>query len=351
MTIGLTLGKFLPFHQGHELLLQTAAASCDRLLVLVGCSDDDPYSFEQRCGWIRKAVESYFPENTLGAGCRISIIEQQELDKNAEKDQFGTITDQKYWDSWLLDTMRLCNKYDVTGIHRVFTSDLYGKRIAEELGAVWYPVDPKREIIPVSGTRVRDDLFSYFQFLPNYVKKDLTKVIAIVGPESTGKSTLTKDLSNRFNCAFVPEYGRTLCEHRKELPEKDFEMIQTVQSAWIENARQRCRSPIVLTDTEGLTTALYHKTYRPDDYHLSYFENAQKQDIDFYVVLYPNVPWVQDGQRVQSEIDRYVYCHSMLEFLRKWKKPYILVDHSEFHMRRAMAINGINTFLENKGVK
>ena len=339
MTIGLTLGKFLPFHQGHELLLHTAARSCNRLIVLVGCSEDDPYSFDQRRDWIWQSVDR------IDETARVSIIKQKELDKNAEKDKNGTITDQKYWDEWILDTMRLCNATNVTGIHRVFTSDLYGKRIAKELGAVWYPVDPKREIIPVSGTRVRNSLFSYFNYLPPYVKKDLAKVIAIVGPESVGKSTLTKDLADRFGCGYLPEYGRTLCDHREKLSECDFWTIQQMQSAMIDNAKNRCASPIVLTDTEGLTTALYHEAYRPNDPHLPYFNYAREQDVDFYVCLYPNVPWIQDGQRIQSNIERYKYFSEMTEYLRKWKKPHVVIDSSEFHIRRAMAINAINTFL------
>lgn len=36
--------------------------------------------------------------------------------------------------------------------------------------------------------------------------------IAIVGPESTGKTTLTEQLATHFNTAFVPEYARSYME-------------------------------------------------------------------------------------------------------------------------------------------
>src|SRR5210317_1365104 len=35
------------------------------------------------------------------------------------------------------------------------------------------------------------------------------KKIVITGTESTGKSTLSKALSEHYNCPFVPEYART----------------------------------------------------------------------------------------------------------------------------------------------
>ena len=38
--------------------------------------------------------------------------------------------------------------------------------------------------------------------------KALLKRIAIIGPESTGKSTLAQDLASHFNTTWVPEYSR-----------------------------------------------------------------------------------------------------------------------------------------------
>ena len=84
-TIGLTMGKFLPFHKGHELLLKTAYNMCDWLIVLVGTSNNDLFSFEQRKDWIINSIDA--PEYGL------FIINQKELDKNAPKDKNGTITD------------------------------------------------------------------------------------------------------------------------------------------------------------------------------------------------------------------------------------------------------------------
>ncbi|HRP36244.1 MAG TPA: adenylyltransferase/cytidyltransferase family protein, partial [Candidatus Dojkabacteria bacterium] len=203
--VGLTLGKFLPFHKGHELLIQTASAVCDQLIVLVGVSDDDPYSFEQRADWIRAADVNH----------NLHIMEQKELDKNAPKDKDGTITDESYWIKWLEDTKRLIDRSGTytNKITNIFTSDLYGERIAKELGAKWIPIDPDREIIPTSGTKVRSDIEANFCSLPSYVRKDLVKTVAILGPESVGKSTIIQKLSKKYMT--VPEYGRILSVNRK----------------------------------------------------------------------------------------------------------------------------------------
>ncbi|QKG52611.1 adenylyltransferase/cytidyltransferase family protein [Hymenobacter sp. BRD67] len=41
-SLGLVVGKFWPPHQGHQLLLETAAAQVAELLVLVYANPDDP---------------------------------------------------------------------------------------------------------------------------------------------------------------------------------------------------------------------------------------------------------------------------------------------------------------------
>ena len=78
--VGLTLGKFLPFHRGHELLIRTAHDICPLLVVLVGVSPDDKYSFEQRKAWILSCINP-------SADNQVLVIKQAELDKNAPKVQ------------------------------------------------------------------------------------------------------------------------------------------------------------------------------------------------------------------------------------------------------------------------
>jgi NadR type nicotinamide-nucleotide adenylyltransferase len=334
MKVGLTLGKFLPFHQGHELLLQTAAACVDKLIVLIGFTDEDFIPVQKRIEWAAKAI----------GGWPHQIIAQREFDINVSKDEKGTITDESYWDRWLADTARILDDVSPSNyITHVFTSDEYGKRIAEELSAEWYPVDPDREIIQVSGTKVRSDLQQYFSLLPNYVKPSFVKKVAIVGPESTGKSLLVKELGKHFGCPCVPEYGRTICKPRhNKLNRQDFEVILHGQDAFIENAVSRCYDvPLVISDTESLVTALYFELWHPDADSLPFFEFARQRDIDLYLCMAPSVPWVQDGERVMTEMQRWQFYYGMVQKLREWKKPFHMIEHSDYTYRSAKVIEHI----------
>jgi NadR type nicotinamide-nucleotide adenylyltransferase len=330
--IGLTLGKFLPLHKGHELLLRTAAINCSKLLVLIGTTPDDPFSFEQRKAWVREALANNHT-------CDVLVYPQPELDKNAEKDEDGTITDEAYWQAWLASTREIIGDipkpFRFGNITHVFTSDLYGDRIAKEFGAKWVPVDPDREMKAISGTKIRTDFYNMFKTLPEYTKHSLVKTVAIVGPESCGKSTMISKLAAKYDT--LPEYGRILSVNRKNiLDREDFRIIQRTQQFLIDQTKENANYPIIVSDTEGLITAMYADIWFPNEDNSEFYEFAKNQKIDKYIVLAPTVPWYQDGFRVMhGDSERYQFFYKIRDKLTEWGKDFELIMSSQYHIRQA----------------
>lgn len=344
MKIGLTMGKFLPFHKGHELLVRTACMNSDKTIILVSVSDDDPYSFQQRKEWIEDCLESFEIPVVL-----CTIIEQKEFDKNAEKDEEGTIIDTNYWKEWYKDTHRLISpivKYWERDELLVFTSDQYGKYIAEVFDGVWYPVDPDRQIVPISATKIRENFVKNFKYLPQYVKMSLTKTVAIIGPESTGKSILAERLSEHFRCRYIPEYGKTLCQARKDLTKNDFEVIKNTQSTFLVNSLCNIDTvPLLVSDTEIVTTGMYASLYLEDKKYAESLKNTN-QDFDLYLVLAPNVPFVQDGTRIQEDaMDRWRFFYELIAILTEQKKKFEIIWDSRFGFRQIHAEQYIDGLL------
>ncbi|MDX9723329.1 MAG: adenylyltransferase/cytidyltransferase family protein, partial [Myxococcota bacterium] len=54
MRRGLTLGKFAPFHRGHQLLVETALAEVDELFVMLYDTDLIDVPLQIRAGWIQQ---------------------------------------------------------------------------------------------------------------------------------------------------------------------------------------------------------------------------------------------------------------------------------------------------------
>jgi bifunctional NMN adenylyltransferase/nudix hydrolase len=58
--VGVLIGRFQPFHLGHEFLLNEAARYCDEILILIGSSYrarsiKNPWTYTERCAMIRAA--------------------------------------------------------------------------------------------------------------------------------------------------------------------------------------------------------------------------------------------------------------------------------------------------------
>lgn len=53
-TLGVVIGKFLPPHRGHSLLIDTALAGCDHVVVIVCARDTDPVPAPVRADMLRE---------------------------------------------------------------------------------------------------------------------------------------------------------------------------------------------------------------------------------------------------------------------------------------------------------
>jgi HTH-type transcriptional regulator, transcriptional repressor of NAD biosynthesis genes len=278
MKRGFLLGKFMPPHNGHMLLCQTAAALVDELTILVCWLPDDPISGPQRLAW----MQEMFPQ------CRVighsKIVPQEPVDSP------------DFWPIWRDIVLAACPD----GIDYVFASEHYGAQLAEEVSARYWPVDLDRALVPISGTDIRGDALSNWQHIPHTVRPAFARKICLHGPESTGKSELAKQLANHFGTLFVPEYGRTYCEHfGTDLLKEDLLRIGMTHHAMTQAAARQCNGLLIL-DTDPLMTAVWsdmmlgsHIGYCRDPWFAEFNDHA-----DFYLLLDIDLHWQDDGTRI-----------------------------------------------------
>ena len=139
-----------------------------------------------------------------------------------------------------------------------------------------------------------------------------------MGPESVGKSTLTKNLANHFNTNFVEEYGRTVFEDNgNKIGIEDFIPI-SIGRQKIEDKLIKESNKLLFCDTEDMITYIFSKMFFPDTYKEieSYFldriKNCNKYDL--YILLKPDCCGVQDGTRqfLDERIEHYVVIKNKL---------------------------------------
>src|SRR5262249_15880091 len=77
----------------------------------------------------------------------------------------------------------------------LFCLEARGKLLAAQLGATYIPVDPSIIGARATEKEVRSDPLKHWQELPRIVRPRFVRRVCVFGPESTGKSTLAKQLA------------------------------------------------------------------------------------------------------------------------------------------------------------
>ncbi len=149
--------------------------------------------------------------------------------------------------------------------------------------------------------------------------------VAILGAESSGKSTLASALAARYDTVWVPEYLREFVETQGRTPhEGDQYEIARVQMAR-EDAAAAQASGFLFCDTTPLMTALYSRWYWGRvDAQLALLE--RRHDYAFTLVTAPDSPWEADGLQRESEEVRQRVHEQLLAMLRERAIDYLLVD-------------------------
>jgi len=321
MRKGLFLGKFMPFHLGHKFTADFAIQHVDHLTILICSTDFEPISGNLRADIIRQIYQ----ENP-----RVSIIHHHEnLPQYPEEHP-------DFWNIWR-NVITQHGEFDT-----VFSSETYGFKLAEILRANHIMVDQGRNLVPMSGSMARADMFGHWNSLPPETQSAFAKRFCIVGPESAGKTTLTKKLAEKFGGIFLPEYGRIFYENKVlENPDYKYECkieeISEIAKGHYMYEELSKHNKLLFADTDAIITKIFSEIYFGKSTKLveEYIE-LRHDFYAIYLVTAPNVPWVSDGQR-DLERERWRFYDLLVENLERYKRPYQIIDSSDWGKREERA--------------
>ncbi len=123
----------------------------------------------------------------------------------------------------------------------------------------------------------------------------MKKKIAIVGPESTGKSTLSQALAQQFGAGWVPEYARQyLNELGREYHKDDLLSIAKGQLAMEDEACKK--HDLVFCDTNLLVIKIW-SDYKYGECDAWITQKIQERKYDLHLLTFIDLPWQDDAQR------------------------------------------------------
>lgn len=293
---GLVVGKFAPLHRGHAWLLDEAAAACERLLVLSWAKPEPPgCEAALRERWLAAqapaATRLVLDDARLADWCARHAHPPVRLPPDDAPDDI-----QRAFAAWVLRAM-LGERVDA-----VFTSEAYGDGFAAALSRAQggapvrhVELDRARRRFPVSGRQVRADPAAWRAQLPEVAWADMAPRIALLGGESSGKTTLAAALAARLGEPWVPEFGREHWHARGGvLDEADLLLIAATQVERERAAARHARRWLVC-DTTPLTTAVYAEALvgRVDPALAALARRSYARTF----VCGIDIPWDQDGTR------------------------------------------------------
>ena len=183
------------------------------------------------------------------------------------------------------------------------------------------------------------------------LKQDRVNLIKIVlfGPESSGKTTLSKLLARHYNTVWVQEYAREYLQNkwnneRKTCENSDLLPIAIGQIK-LENEFAKNADRVLICDTDLLETMVYSQEFYGGFVDPLLEKAAIENTYHLYLLTYIDTPWEADDLRDRPD-QRVEMFNAFENALKKYNRPNVLVK-GDIETRLATAIFEIDAILKN----
>ncbi len=332
--VGMYGGSFNPLHMGHVDCIIRAANMCKELYIVLSIGHNrGEIDGRIRYRWIYQLTKH------IG---NVKIITLE--DEAASKAEY----DEKYWQSDADKVKAAVGK----PIDVVFCGSDYDEN------SFWnkcYP-ESKLYIFPrndISSTEIRKNPYAHWDWIPNIAKPYYVKKVLLMGGESTGKSTLTINLANRFNTNYIDEAGRDISERSGTdmmMLSEDFTEI-LLQHKLNEIKAIEHSNKVIFEDTDALITQFFMGFLEDPGIEKNKALSDAIDALNFYdliLFLEPDVEFVQDGDRSEEIRDnREKYSDQIKDLILSHGKRFVTVSGS-YEERYEKAITEVNRLFEKE---
>lgn len=266
---GIIIGKFKPITEGHLSLIKYAYDKYDEVSLYVVFTKGETIPIDIRREWINEILG----KNTMLDKVKVKTVLKEFSNPEDGKTSVSEIS--KEWAEWL-EVQEKSSEYTTYFVG----SEQYIKMMSDEIGGrIGYDIyDIERLNTPISATVVRDSIFES-EFLSEHIKNKWVQSVCIVGLESSGKSTLIRDLSSTLmsfgkSVEVADEFGRLYCDmtaHLDSSTDYHLEPNDLVKICEYHNKHILARyrnaynkhkdNPILLVDTDHIVTLGFDRRY------------------------------------------------------------------------------------------
>jgi NadR type nicotinamide-nucleotide adenylyltransferase len=175
---------------------------------------------------------------------------------------------------------------------------------------------------------------------------DLVKVV-LFGPESTGKTTLARELADYYHTVWVPEYAREYLQEKWDREQKTCETKDLLPIAEgqmrLENQLSEHASELLICDTDLLETKVYSEAYYSGVCDPLLEKYALENNYDLYLLTYIDTPWVKDDLRDKPDHRELMFGHFKAA-LQDYRRKFVILKGTRAQ-RMAEAVKQIDKLL------
>ena len=312
---GFVLGKFLPPHHGHLYMIGSAMELCEELTVLVCTIRKEPIDGALRFHWMKELLPQ----------ARVIHVTDEVPSYPHE--------DVNFWEIWT----RLLTREIDPATEVFFSSEDYGFEVAERLGISHVMIDKDRTSVPVSGTVIRNEPHTYWEYIPDIIKPHFVKKIILTGPESTGKTTMAQQLAAFYHTNWVEEYGREYFVNKGGIFSiQDISNIAEGQIAF-EDKAVLTANKFLFCDTDLIVTQVWSEIYFKECPQ-EVIRKSYERHGDLYLLMDIDMPWEDDGTREFPHLREW-HFNRLKEELDNRKLNYVIISGN--YTERLETIKGI----------
>lgn len=181
------------------------------------------------------------------------------------------------------------------------------------------------------------------------------KKIVVIGPESTGKSTLCEQLAGHYKTIWCREYAREyLLQHGTHYSYEDLLIIAKGQLMLEDNALTEVEgnvisnisaSPLLFIDTDMYVMKVWCE-FVFDKCHSWIIDQIVKRQYDLYLFCNTDLPWVKDELREYPDLEsRQQLYHIYKDIMVNQNTPWIDISGS-YEERFQRAVKAVNERFE-----
>jgi NadR type nicotinamide-nucleotide adenylyltransferase len=170
----------------------------------------------------------------------------------------------------------------------------------------------------------------------------MLKKIAVIGPESTGKSTLSEKLAAHYHTEWVPEYAREyLLQHGIHYTYEDLLEIAKGQLRCEDELAPIAKNNLLFVDTNMYVLKVWYEFVfgKCDPWVI---DRIADRTYDLYLLCNTDLPWVKDELREYPELETRQRLYQLYKkIMTNQNVPWVEIS-GDYEDRMKTAVKAVN---------